>query len=64
MEDSPSHLSLVLDLSPTQWHLSSVAENPLSLNGFLAHLLTFLNSHIASKHENSLAVFAALPGKR
>ncbi|KIJ23291.1 hypothetical protein M422DRAFT_62431 [Sphaerobolus stellatus SS14] len=63
MEDSPSHLSLVLDLSPTQWHLCSTGENPLPLNAFLAHLLTFLNTHIASKHENSLAVFAALPGK-
>jgi len=64
MDDSPSHLSIVVDLSPTQWHSSSLATNPLSLESFLAQLLTFLNTHIASKHENTLAVFAALPGKR
>ncbi|TFK73924.1 Tfb4-domain-containing protein [Pluteus cervinus] len=62
-----SHLSVVLDLSPSQWHLS--AENPptnpfpLSLSSFLSQLLTFLNAHIASKHENSLAVFGAFPRK-
>ncbi|KAG6831692.1 hypothetical protein H0H92_008335 [Tricholoma furcatifolium] len=53
-----SHLSVVLDLSPTQWNLS-----PLPLNIFLAQLLAFLNAHIASKHENTLAVFGAFPGK-
>ncbi|KAF8520366.1 transcription factor Tfb4 [Hysterangium stoloniferum] len=63
MDDSPSHLSLVIDLSPTQWHLCSTAPNPLPLNLFLSHLLTLLNSHVALKHENSIAVFAALPGK-
>ena len=64
MEDSPSHLSLLIDLSPTQWHLCSLDSNPLPLGTFLSHLLTFLNTHVACKHENTLAVFAALPGKR
>jgi transcription initiation factor TFIIH subunit 3 len=54
-----SHLSVIIDLSPSQWHLSSL---PLDL--FISQLLTFLNAHIALKHENTLAVFAALPGKR
>lgn len=63
MDDSPVHLSLILDLSPTQWHLCSTSQHPLPLNVFLSHLLTFINSHIALKHENTLAVFAALPGK-
>ncbi|KAF8518722.1 transcription factor Tfb4 [Gautieria morchelliformis] len=63
MDDSPSHLSLVIDLSPTQWHACSLSPNPLSLSTFLSHLLAFLNTHVASKHENTLAVFAALPGK-
>lgn len=69
MDDAKgSHLSVILDLSPSQWHLS--AEPPsantlsLSLSSFLSQLLAFLNAHIASKHENSLAVFGALPGKR
>ncbi|KAG6903098.1 hypothetical protein C0995_006285 [Termitomyces sp. Mi166 len=57
---SGSHLSVVLDLSPTQWHLS--AQHALPLNAFLAQLLAFLNAHIASKHENTLAVFGAFPG--
>jgi transcription initiation factor TFIIH subunit 3 len=64
--DRASHLTLILDLSPSQWHLSSAPSDssPLSLKTFLAHVLTFVNSHIACKPENTLAVFAALPGKR
>jgi len=55
----PSHLSVVLDLCPSEWYSSS-----LPLDGFLAQLLVFLNAHIALEHDNSLAVFAALPHKR
>jgi hypothetical protein len=63
--DSSSHLSLIVDLSPSQWHLSAHSDlHPLSFQTFLSHVLTLLNSHIAAKHENSLAVFGALPGKR
>ncbi|KAF7983785.1 hypothetical protein HWV62_19003 [Athelia sp. TMB] len=63
--DKASHLSVVLDLSPSQWHRSAQPDNPypLSLQDFLSQLLTFLNMHIASKHENTLAVFGAFPGK-
>lgn len=61
-----SHMSVILDLSPTQWHLSSLPKNeyPLSFRSFLAQTLAFLNSHLAFKHENTLAVYGALPGKR
>ena len=65
-----SHLSVVLDLSPSQWHLSSLSDptssssSPLSLAAFLSQLIVFLNAHMASQHENSLAVFGAFPGKR
>jgi transcription initiation factor TFIIH subunit 3 len=64
--EKASHLSVIVDLSPTQWHLSAQATNPypLPIETFLSHLLAFLNAHIASKHENTLAVFGALPGKR
>ena len=64
--DRSSHLSVILDLCPTQWLLSAKPSNshPLSFDSFLSHLLVFLNSHIACKHENSLAVFGALPGRR
>ncbi|KAJ6587089.1 TFIIH subunit Tfb4/p34 [Mycena vulgaris] len=62
-----SHLSVIVDLSPTHWELSSrdPPENtyPLALATFLSQLLAFLNSHIACRHENTLAVFGALPGK-
>ncbi|KAJ7594286.1 TFIIH subunit Tfb4/p34 [Mycena floridula] len=63
--DSASHLSVVIDISPTQWHLSAEPENPfpLSLESFFSQLFAFLNAHIASKHENTLAVFGAFPGK-
>lgn len=69
MEDSRgSHLSVVIDLTPSQWHLSAEGQPlnvyPLTLNTFLSQLLAFLNAHIASKHENTLAVFGAFPGKR
>lgn len=64
--DKASHLSVIVDLSPIQWHLSSLPTNefPLSLENFLSQLLAFLNTHVASKHENTLAVFGAFPGKR
>ncbi|KAK2464250.1 hypothetical protein APHAL10511_003707 [Amanita phalloides] len=66
-DPSGSHLSLVIDLSPSQWLSSALLPPantyPLSLATFLAQLLAFLNSHMACKHDNSLAVFAALPGK-
>jgi len=63
--DSSSHLALIIDLSPSQWHLSAHSDlHPLSFQTFLSHVLTLLNSHIAAKHENTLAVFGALPGKR
>ncbi|KAJ3759143.1 transcription factor Tfb4-domain-containing protein [Lentinula raphanica] len=60
-----SHLSVVVDLSPSQWHLSSLQNQPypLDLSSFISQLLAFLNAHIASRHENSLAVFGAFPGK-
>lgn len=63
--EKASHLSVIVDLSPTQWHLSAQISNqyPLSIETFLSQLLAFLNAHIASKHENSLVVFGALPGK-
>ena len=64
--DETSHLTVILDLSPTQWHLSGQSSNPspLKLSTALAQILVFLNSHIATKHENTLAVIGALPGKR
>lgn len=64
--DKASHLSVVLDLSPTQWHLSMQPNNvqPLTLSTFISQLLAFLNAHMACKDENSLAVFGAFPGKR
>ncbi|KAJ7497468.1 TFIIH subunit Tfb4/p34 [Mycena latifolia] len=62
-----SHLSVIVDLSPTQWELSSrePPENTyaLPLATFLSQLLAFLNAHIACRHENTLAVFGAFPGK-
>ncbi|KAG6866710.1 hypothetical protein C0991_011369 [Blastosporella zonata] len=59
--DKGCHLSVLVDLSPSQWHLSAQAGLPL--DSFLAQLLAFLNAHVASKHENTLAVFGAFPGK-
>ncbi|KAJ7747340.1 transcription factor Tfb4 [Mycena metata] len=66
-DSNGSHLSVVLDLSPKYWELSArdPPENtyPLTLATFLSQLLAFLNAHIACRHENTLAVFGAFPGK-
>ncbi|OCB89375.1 Tfb4-domain-containing protein [Sanghuangporus baumii] len=58
-------MSIILDLSPTEWHLSSLPKNPypLTFKSFLSQTLAFLNSHLALKHENTLAVYGAFPGK-
>ncbi|KAI0785632.1 transcription factor Tfb4-domain-containing protein [Abortiporus biennis] len=65
--DKASHLSIILDLSPTQWHLfaqpSPTNAHPLSLSSFLSQLFAFLNAHIACKDENTLTVYGAFPGK-
>ncbi|CAL1707633.1 unnamed protein product [Somion occarium] len=63
--DKPSHLSVVVDLSPSQWHLCGQSSNshPLPLSAFLSQLLAFLNAHIACNDENTLSVYGALPGK-
>ncbi|KLO09243.1 transcription factor Tfb4 [Schizopora paradoxa] len=68
-----SHLSVIIDLSPTQWHLASLQNNNelqpqssqqvLTFRSFITQTLAFLNSHLALKHENTLAVYGALPGK-
>ena len=65
VKDRSSHRSVILDLCPTQWLLSAQHPNPrpLSFDIFLSHPFVFLNSHIANKRENSLAVFDALLGK-
>ncbi|KAI0743547.1 transcription factor Tfb4 [Daedaleopsis nitida] len=63
--DKPSHLSVIVDLSPTQWTLCAQSTNPpgISLQTFLSQLIAFLNAHIACKDGNTLAVFGALPGQ-
>ncbi|KAI6026180.1 transcription factor Tfb4 [Pisolithus microcarpus] len=56
--DKPSHLSVILDLSPTQWYLSARATNPypLTIGSFLSQLLAFLNAHI--EHASRLRGFS------
>lgn len=56
-----STLLVVLDLNPHQWH--RLKDESFSLSVFLSQLLAFLNAHIASVNENTLAVFGAFPGK-
>jgi transcription initiation factor TFIIH subunit 3 len=68
--DSASHLSIIIDFSPQQWHLSALTsastngQTPFSLADFLPQLFVFLNAHLASQHENTLNVIGAFPGKR
>jgi transcription initiation factor TFIIH subunit 3 len=58
--DRLAHLSLVLDLAPAAW---AAAAGALPLASFLAQLLAFLHAHLAGKHENTLAVYGALPAR-
>jgi len=67
--DDTCHLTVIIDSSPQQWYKSaapptSAATDPLSFEVFMPQLLAFLNAHLALKHENTLSVIGAYPGKR
>ena len=64
--DQSSHLSVILDYCLTQWLLSVQPSNPhlFSFDIFLSHLLAFLNSHIACKHEILLRPLGRYHDKR
>lgn len=56
-----------LDLNPVAWALServSPDGDELSLESALDQIIIFCNAHLALRHENALAVFAAGFGKR
>ncbi|GAA5960888.1 hypothetical protein JCM3765_007525 [Sporobolomyces pararoseus] len=48
-------LCLILDLNPLAWSASST----LTLDNALDQILVFANSHLALRHENQIALFAA-----
>ncbi|GAA5895590.1 hypothetical protein JCM6882_000347 [Rhodosporidiobolus microsporus] len=60
-------LCLILDLNPVAWAASAVAapgsDDTLALKDALDHVLVMCNAHLALRHENEVAVFAAGPGK-
>jgi hypothetical protein len=65
--DPPTRLSLILDLSPEQWELSASSfqsESPLAFDEFISQVLAFVNAHLAGKHENTITILGAFPGKR
>ncbi|GAA5891708.1 hypothetical protein JCM8208_007377 [Rhodotorula glutinis] len=59
-------LCLIIDLNPAAWAQSAQpgpsSTDSLSLEQALDHALVFCNAHLALRHENQLAVFAAAPG--
>ncbi|KAG8863527.1 RNA polymerase II transcription factor B subunit 4 [Tulasnella sp. 330] len=65
----PSHLTLIIDLNPTQWHNSASvspsssndAHQSLSISSFLAQVLILINAHLASRDDNTLAAIGAFP---
>jgi len=61
--EAHSHLSVILDLSPTDWAQSASSDEPLSFSSFLSQFLVFINAHLAQSAENSIAIFGALPNK-
>ncbi|KAK4701259.1 transcription initiation factor TFIIH subunit 3, partial [Phenoliferia sp. Uapishka_3] len=59
-------LCLILDLNPIAWALSGQVSSDgdeLSLEAALDQVIIFCNAHLALRHENELAVFAAGFGK-
>ncbi|BGP57983.1 hypothetical protein JCM8202_001927 [Rhodotorula sphaerocarpa] len=58
-------LCLILDLNPVAWAQSARADaqtgDALSLEDALDSALVFANAHLALRHENEIAVFAAGP---
>lgn len=58
-----SLLILILDVSLEHWEVLS-REEGFELGDALRQLLTFVNAHLALRHRNTVAVYAALPGER
>ncbi|KAL8798067.1 MAG: hypothetical protein Q9182_006978 [Xanthomendoza sp. 2 TL-2023] len=57
-EPPPSLLTIILDTHPSAWALL----NPtLPFRTFLAHLLVFINAHLACNNSNQISVIAAHP---
>ncbi|GAA5990475.1 hypothetical protein JCM10908_007388 [Rhodotorula pacifica] len=58
-------LCLIIDLNPVSWSLSALADpttgDQLSLEQALDAVLVYANAHLALRHENEIAVFAAGP---
>jgi transcription initiation factor TFIIH subunit 3 len=66
-EDTPpAHLILILDLSPSQWQSSALTapNGGMDLSTFMSQVLVFINSHLACRQENSVAILGAFPGRR
>ncbi|KAG8981538.1 RNA polymerase II transcription factor B subunit 4 [Tulasnella sp. JGI-2019a] len=68
VDSLPSHLTLIIDLNPTQWHnsasfapVSHDNHQPLSISTFLAQVLILINAHLANRDDNTLAVIGAFP---
>ncbi|KAI4240520.1 MAG: hypothetical protein L6R40_005113 [Gallowayella cf. fulva] len=57
-EPPPSLLTIILDTHPSAWALLSPT---LPFSTFLAHLLVFINAHLACNNSNQICVIAAHP---
>ncbi|POY70699.1 hypothetical protein BMF94_6282 [Rhodotorula taiwanensis] len=58
-------LCLIVDLNPVSWANAAIpdpdTDDRLSLEGALDSVLVYANAHLALRHENEVAVFAAGP---
>ncbi|KAL8681603.1 MAG: hypothetical protein Q9186_002272 [Xanthomendoza sp. 1 TL-2023] len=57
-EPTPSLLTIILDTHPSAWALLN---STLPFPTFLAHLLVFINAHLACNNSNQICVIAAHP---
>lgn len=62
--DDTNLLVIIIDTNPFAWNESSNAAVPLSLDTALSQILTFINAHLALKHNNKVVVIASHVGYR
>ncbi|KAI8889870.1 transcription factor Tfb4, partial [Backusella circina FSU 941] len=61
-EDDTNLLVIIIDTNPFAWNESANAAVPLSLDTALSQILTFINAHLALKHNNKVVVIASHVG--
>jgi transcription initiation factor TFIIH subunit 3 len=58
-------LVVVVDVNPRVWsQLSGTPKNPVTFGHVMEHLIMFINSHLALRFDNRLAIIASTSNRR